>query len=168
MNTTAFAVPNETNEQDRLAPQLAGARARGVADALSLLGLPAILLDRQGRALHVNREAAALMGAGLAIDGGRLTAATPWADCALQDAIALALSGRIGPSVPIPDSELPGSADSSMNVHALAIPGAAEDEFQLLGCVLVLERAGAEAVAGLARAAMRRIAAAGSDIRPVH
>ena len=45
-----------------LAPLLAGARARGVADGFEWLGLAAILLDDRGEVLHVNPRAVDLMG----------------------------------------------------------------------------------------------------------
>ena len=40
-----------------LAPLLAGARARGVADGLELIGAAAALLDEQGEVLHLNARA---------------------------------------------------------------------------------------------------------------
>lgn len=159
---------NEAVGQDMLAPQLAGARARGLADAFSLLGLPAILLDREGRALHVSREAALLMGASLAIDSSHVTAADELADRALQAAIARALAERHGPATPIPDSSAREAPDSMINVHALPVPGGSEDRFQLLGCVLILERAGCEAATGLAHAALRSIGGGRRGISPTH
>ena len=45
-----------------LAPLLAGARARGVADGFEWLGLAAVLLDDRGEVLHANCGAIELMG----------------------------------------------------------------------------------------------------------
>ena len=42
-----------------LAPLLAGARARGVADGLELIGAAAALLGEDGEVLHVNARAIA-------------------------------------------------------------------------------------------------------------
>ena len=50
-----------------LAPLLAGARARGVADAFEWLGLAAILLDERGEVLHLSAGAVELICCVLAI-----------------------------------------------------------------------------------------------------
>lgn len=158
----------QRNGADSLAPQLAGARARGVADALSLLGLPAIFLDQEGRALHVSREAALLMGPTLGVDRARLVAADSATDELLQALIDRGLEGRNCAPVKIrPAGESP-EGDSLIIVHALPIPGAFDDEFQLLGCILVLERANKTPDFALVRAAMARIAASAADIYPAH
>ena len=57
-----------------LAPLLAGARARGVADGLELIGAAAALLDEQGEVLHLNARALSLLGDHLVLAGGRLRA----------------------------------------------------------------------------------------------
>ena len=54
-----FAAPTKAVP---LAPLLAGARARGVADGLEWLGLAAVLLDDRGEVLHVNSGAIELLG----------------------------------------------------------------------------------------------------------
>src|ERR1700685_4850777 len=85
-----------------LAPLLAGARARGVADGFEWLGLAAILLDDRGEVLHVNRRAVALMGEDLFLSSGRLRARDEEIDGALCVAIHRALGGGTSSHLAIP------------------------------------------------------------------
>ena len=74
-----------------LAPLLAGARARGVADGLELIGAAAALLDEQGEVLHVNARAMRLMGEALFLADQRLRARDRAADETLAAAIGSTL-----------------------------------------------------------------------------
>lgn len=56
-----------------LAPIIAGARARGIADAFKMLGEAAILLDFSGYVLHVGEGAEPLLGCALSITSSHLT-----------------------------------------------------------------------------------------------
>ena len=85
-----------------LAPLLAGARARGVADGFEWLGLAAILLDDRGEVLHVNRRAVDLMGEDLFLSSGRLRARDAEIDGALGVAIRRALMGGTSSNIAIP------------------------------------------------------------------
>src|SRR5580692_11683737 len=75
-----------------LRPLLAGARARGMADAFELLGVAAVFIDESGFALHINDRARRLLGPQLWVDDGRLRAADPEMDEALGAAIESALA----------------------------------------------------------------------------
>ena len=70
VNAGAAAIPGAVKPgKAPLAPLLAGARARGVADGLELIGAAAALLDEQGEVLHVNARALGLMGQSLFVSG---------------------------------------------------------------------------------------------------
>jgi hypothetical protein len=56
-----------------LAPIIAGARARGIADAFQMLGEAAILLDFSGYVLHVGEGAEPLLGCALSITSNHVT-----------------------------------------------------------------------------------------------
>ena len=148
-------LPGDANE---LAIMMAGARARGVADALEMLGLPAILLDIDGFALHVSGRAAEKFGARLAIVRRRLVAGLSPDHAALQKALGEALgAARICARVTL------GPVDSPLCVALYPAPAG---EAQLLGAVAVLidpqDRAAdalvSAAFSGLSGAAGRRVA----------
>lgn len=123
---------------------LAGAWARGVADAFSMLGLPAIFVDSDGRVLHVGREALPHFGRALAIDRQRLVVAGADAHAALGDALAGAGPGR------------PGRArldDSGLIAHVLAIPAAPG---QILAAIVLLVDAADSAAESLAATVLAR------------
>jgi hypothetical protein len=136
---------NALGAETRLAALMAGARARGVADAFDALGIGAVLIDADGAALHVNSEAAGFMGASLGICARQLVAGTYAANARLQRALDLVLSRGGAESV-----ELGGEAD--MRLHVLGLPAAAEAPTQLLKAVIVFER-GASSCGELALAA---------------
>ena len=78
-----------------LAPLLAGARARGVADGLELIGAAAALLDEQGEVLHLNARALSLLGDHLVLAGGRLRARNRALDRTLAAAIDSTLRDQV-------------------------------------------------------------------------
>ena len=124
-----------------LAPVLAGARARGMADAFELLGVAAAFIDECGFALHINDQARRLLGPQLWIDDGRLRAADPDMDGALGAAIESAVnadaSGRSATNICF-------ASDSRGAVQVKILPVAAEphDRFQLLKAVVIIEKLG--------------------------
>ena len=79
---------------ETLRPLLEGARARGLADAFELIGVPAVLIDTAGAVLHVGAGAAARMGASIAVASRHLVGADPASNRALQDVVAAALAGE--------------------------------------------------------------------------
>ena len=120
-----------------LAPLLAGARARGVADGLELIGAAAALLDEQGEVLHLNARAARLMGDGLYLADQRLRARDRAADELLAAAIGSTLRHGVASRVAVGDS--PGEGDFGVRI----VPVAVDDEpFQLLRAVAIFEPPG--------------------------
>jgi len=126
---------HEEAPQPPLGPLLAGARARGIADGFSWLGLAAILIDDRGEALHVNPGAVELMGETLYLDTGRLHARNPLSDLALADAIcdALTLCEARNLRLAGPQGEI--------WAHIAPMAAEADDPFQLLRAVVLLSRA---------------------------
>jgi hypothetical protein len=124
-----------------LAPLLAGARARGMADAFELLGVAAAFLDEDGFALHINDHARRVLGPQLWVDEGRLRAADVDLDEALSAAIESALiNGAHGEA----STDISFASDSRGEVAVKVVPVAAEahDPFQLLKAVVIIEKQG--------------------------
>ena len=114
-----------------LTPVIAGARARGVADAFEWLGVAAILLDEQGEALHVNAGAKQLLGESLYLEGGRLRAHNPLVDASLSAAIREVIETGATARLTI------GGGPLSARIGAFGQPE--EDRYQLLRAVAILE-----------------------------
>jgi PAS fold len=121
-----------------LAPLLAGARARGMADAFALMGLAAVFVGESGRALHVNARAQSLFGGALALRKGRLTAADAEADRALGQALDSACAASGEPSVNQVILVRQG-ASAHLTARILPIEADGDDRFQLLKAVVILE-----------------------------
>src|ERR1700691_5728337 len=88
-----------------LAPLLAGARARGVADGLELIGAAAALLGEDGEVLHVNARALRLLGHDLLLTGRRLSARHRSADLTLSAAIHSTLRDQIASGVSLSEGK---------------------------------------------------------------
>ena len=144
-----------TSEEQRIAAVAAGARARGMAETLDLLGVPAILLSGDAAALYVNAEAAACMGAHLGICARRLIAATAEDNARLQKAFDAALAGAGATSVTIRRAE-----QGDMIVHVMPAPGQNE-ECQLLKALVLID---ATAGNGLDRALFSRLLREGARL----
>ena len=123
-----------------LAPMLAGARARGVADAFEWLGLAAILLDERGEVLHLSAGAIELMKDDLFRDGGRLRAHDKLADVRLRIAVSAALRDGEAEDLVLPTA---GGQDELVLRVAPIGGGLGEDACQLLRVVIVLDRVAA-------------------------
>ncbi len=121
-----------------LAPLLAGARARGVADGLELIGAAAALLDEQGDVLHLNARAMRLMGEDLFVAGQRLRARDRAADEMLAAAIGTTLRYGVASRVAVGDS--PGEGDFGVRIVPVATEG--DEPFQLLRAVAIFEPPG--------------------------
>jgi hypothetical protein len=124
---------------ESLPPLLAGARARGMADAFDLLGLAVIFLDDGGGALHVNAEAMRLMSGALFLAGGRLKAASAVADAALQAALDAALAGREAAEPVLIAS---GASKPRISLRILGVCGQ-DESAQLLRAIVLIDCAGA-------------------------
>jgi hypothetical protein len=132
-----------------LAPLLAGARARGVADGLELIGAAAALLDEQGEVLHLNARALSLLGDHVVLADGRLRAHDRAVDRDLAAAIDSTLRDQVASRVSL--SEAPGDR---LGVWIMPVAAEADDAFQLLRAVAIIEPGGAPlrgGVAGLRR-----------------
>lgn len=114
-----------------LAPVIAGARARGVADAFEWLGVAAVLLDEQGEALHVNARAKQLLGDSLYLEGGRLRAHNPLVDASLSATIREVIETGASARLTI------GGGPLEARIGAFGQPD--EDCYQLLRAVAIIE-----------------------------
>ncbi len=130
-----------------LAPRLAGARARGVADGLELIGAAAALLDEQGEVLHLNARAMRLMGEGLFLADQRLRARDRAADELLAAAIGSTL--RYGVASRVAVGESPGEGDFGVRIVPVAAEG--DEPFQLLRAVAIFEPPGETSFGAAAR-----------------
>jgi hypothetical protein len=119
-----------------IAPILAGARARGVADAFEILGVAAILLGREGDVLYANDQARLLLAPHLRIVGERLTATDKANERALARLIETAVAGRQAEARSVVLRR--GETVPALRLHATPI--ADDDPFQLLRAVIVLDR----------------------------
>lgn len=129
----APAVPSE----DALLPVIAGARARGMADAFESLGVAAVMLDRAGMSLHASSHTARFVGIaagkGLSMPANTLICANPVANRALQAAIAEIVGGEETGNRRIVDAE------SGVAMIVKPVPGAESDRYQLLKALIILE-----------------------------
>jgi hypothetical protein len=131
-----------------LAPVLAGARARGMADAFELLGVAAAFIDECGFALHINDQARRLIGPQLWVDDGRLRAADPEMDGALSAAIESALSAD-SPHRAATNIAFASDSRGAIGVQVLPVVGEPDDRFQLLKAVVIIEKLGAARKTGV-------------------
>ena len=117
--------------EEILRPVIAGAFARGVADTLTLLDLPALFLDREGRVLFVNDPAKLLLDGSLQVRAGHLLARSRRDNRSLASFLAAVLHDPTSrPSVHL---EVSGLA-----LRALPAPGGAVQMDQLLHAVLLI------------------------------
>jgi hypothetical protein len=124
-----------------LRPLLAGARARGMADAFELLGVAAVFIDESGFALHINDSARRRLGPQLWIDDGRLRAADLDLDEALSAAIESALINRT-PAHAAADLSFASESRGAVSLKVLPVVAEAHDPFQLLKAVVIIEEQG--------------------------
>ena len=129
-----------------LAPLLAGARARGVADGLELIGAAAALLDEQGEVLHLNARAMSLLGEDLVLADGRLRARDRALDRTLAEAIVSTVRDQVASRVALGDDAL----GDGLGVRIMPVTADADDSFQLLRAVAILEPRGVTPRSGLA------------------
>jgi len=120
---------------DQLAPVIAGARARGIADAFEMIGEGAILLDFSGSVLHVGQLARPMLGAAVSVAGGHVVAVDRKAAGALQGLLEVGLSD--GAPRTLEADLLCVEEGMRQRVRLLQAPGG--DAYQLLAAVLVLE-----------------------------
>jgi hypothetical protein len=119
-----------------IAPILAGARARGVADALEIVGIAAILIGAEGDMLYANEQARALLVPHLRIVGERLEAVDKAQRGALADLIEVAVAGDKAEA----HSLILRHRDGVPGLRLHATPIADGDPYQLLRAVIILDR----------------------------
>jgi hypothetical protein len=137
LDDAAFA-SGATPRQEPLAPLLAGARARGMADAFEMLGVAAAFIDEAGFALHINDRARRLLGPQLWVDDGRLRAADAELDEALATAIESALSGD-APHGGGTSFSFASESRGALGLKVLPVVAEAHDPYQLLRAIVVIE-----------------------------
>ena len=118
-----------------LAPLLAGARARGVADGLELIGAAAALLDEQGEVLHLNARALSLLGGDLVLSGGRLRARDRARDLTLAAASDSTVRNQVASHVALGD----GARADGLGIRIMPVTADGDEPFQLLRAVAILE-----------------------------
>ena len=126
------AAPVDAGPDEVLSPVIAGAYARGIADALDLFGLPGVFLDRDGEVLFASRAATPLLLDGpLRLHMRHLVADGAADNRLLGDFIADAVGAADGErGVRLPDAAL--ELHRLPRTEASALPG------QLVRAVILL------------------------------
>ena len=119
-------------------PLIAGARARGVADAFDLMGVAAVLIDATGRVLHASGRAHRALSPIVRITEGHLVGIDAGANDALQRLIAGAVSdeptAQVEQGIRLYDCE----GRVRLFIRAMRFGGGNADGTQLLRSVLVV------------------------------
>lgn len=120
---------------DAIKPLLAGAQARGMADALDLAGIPAVLIDRQGMVLHAGPSARSLFCQDFSLHADHLVSSSADSTRAIQDLIGQALEPG-----PEPDPvRLVRREGGALVLRAKRVNGSADDVFQLLKVLILID-----------------------------
>ena len=119
-----------------LAPIIAGARARGIADAFQMLGEAAILLDFSGYVLHVGEGAEPLLGCALSITSNHVT---PTSRRSAEELQALLEAGLADHGPGRLETDLLCAQEGMRQRVRLYHVDNSSDPRQLLSAVLVLE-----------------------------
>ena len=124
---------------DLFKPVIAGARARGVADAFELLGFDAILIDSTGRVLHATPKVHGVLAPTAEIVEGHLLGCDPESNKAIQRLVATVLSvvGRPGEE----EQEIVVRRERQtcgLRIRAIRYPVGEDAQSQLLRAVLVV------------------------------
>ena len=123
------------SSSDALAPVIAGARARGIADAFEMIGEGAILLDFSGAVLHVGPLARPMLGCALAVTNDHVVALSRKAAEPLQHLLQAGLADD-APRVLEEDLLC---AEEGMRQRVRMVRASTPDAYQLLASVLILE-----------------------------
>jgi hypothetical protein len=133
--STASPQPPVRGSLDAIKPLLAGAHARGMADALEMAGIAAVLIDREGMVLHAGPSARSLFCAEFSLQAEHLVAADSDSTRSIQSLISDALGAGPQPE-PI---EIRRRDGGGFQLRARRVPGAADDSFQLLKVLILIE-----------------------------
>ena len=135
-NGTALRHNGAAKSGEVLAPIIAGARARGIADAFQMLGEAAILLDFSGYVLHVGEGAEPLLGCALSITSNHVT---PTSRRSAEELQALLEAGLADPGPGRLETDLLCAQEGMRQRVRLYHVNNSSDPRQLLSAVLVLE-----------------------------
>lgn len=135
VSAASRASVDEAPRVDPLQPLLAGAHARGMADAFELAGIAAVMIDQQGMVLHAGAPAHDLFGPELRIEYDHLVGGTAESTTAIQALIGGALGEGESPSPVV----LNRNGRSPLKLHARRAPGAAGNVCQMLKVLIIIE-----------------------------
>jgi hypothetical protein len=119
-----------------IAPILAGARARGMADAFEMLEIAAVLVAADGEVLFANARARALLGRDLTLSGEHLRAI----DEADERALRCMIDAAVAESDAKPGALILRRGAPSLRLRAMPVVSDRGDPFQLARAVIVLDR----------------------------
>ncbi len=135
----SFGLEDAEDFSSVLKPIMAGARARGVADGLELLGVGAVLIDATGQVLHVGARGRRMLGGWARLVNDHLVAERACDNTCVQDLIGSVVgSARHDPEARIRLAGRKGGP--GMTVRALRFE-TDEGPAQRLHAVLVIEEA---------------------------
>ena len=135
INHPAFAPVEDMVPEDFLAPLMAGARARGIADAYEMMGLGAILLDASGKVLHASQRAQTMMQGAISIVSEHMAGASPGLNKIIETVIAAGLAEN-GEAAPM--AVIVTASGKRIGLRALQVPVAPEHSVQLMKAVAIL------------------------------
>ena len=121
--------------QAMLRPMLAGAQARGIAEAFDMMGQGAILIDRAGMALHANATARSFFGHSLALTHRHLVGPDAGQTRAIQALISSVLEGQGTTAILVLVDDAGGSP---LSLEVRAVPG--DESCQLLKAIVLVRR----------------------------
>ncbi len=124
------------------AGQMSMAATRGMMTAFEHAPISAVLIDREGRVAGANLNAETLFGAGLDVRAGRLVAADPTSNRALQGLIETAKPGGLAGVAP-PACIYREDADPLV-VEAIPLNSDRADAFGMAGALLLIRDLGAK------------------------
>ena len=137
-----YALPGSLDQEsfsDLIGPMLAGAQARGVADAFELLGIGAALIDATGRVLHMGGRGRRVSAGWLRVVEDHLVADRSEDNQALQSLIGAAIDASSDNPKRVKLDR--GQGVSALAIRALPFPKSNGTD-QLLRAVLVFEDIG--------------------------
>ena len=123
---------------DVLGPLVAGARARGVADACELLGIAAVLVDGTGRVLHAGGRAHRALSPMVRIVEDHLVGADSRCNDALQHLVARAIDASASASESDEIAIRSDGVACEIRIRALRFPSGIGNNRQLLKAILVI------------------------------
>ncbi len=117
-----------------LAPMLAGARARGIADAYEMLGVGAVLLSDSGRVLHASDRACQLMRDMVSVTSDHLVGTNAEANAIIESLIGACLAGADGAAATVSEPE----SGRRISLRIVNVPQGQGDCVQLLKSVMAV------------------------------